>query len=106
MIESLIKNNIPHFIIKYYEFSSISDHRNYKYEVFIFKTHITIHGIKKTWYKEPFYPNLVYRKIKGSDVLFFRENETMYKQVENNKQGKIFAPKNIEFDWCKAKSVV
>jgi len=105
MIEILIKNNIPHFIIKYYEFSFISDHRNYKYEVFIFKSQITDTGIKKTWYKEPFYPNLVYRKIKGFDVDFFRENENLYKQTENNKQGKVFLPKGMFFDYQLARSV-
>jgi hypothetical protein len=101
MIEFLIKNNIPHFVAKHYEFSTIYDHRKYNYEVYIFSHQ----EIKKRWYKEPYYPNLKYRKIKGVDLEYFKLNDNAYKVQLNNKHGKIFLPKNIPFDWSLARKV-
>lgn len=102
MVQFLIENNIPHFVAKYYEYCGISDHRNWRYELFILHNET----VKKTWYKEPFYPKLKYRKIKGNDVEFFKLNSEKYNVVLNNKFGKIFILKGMNFDYKLARSVI
>lgn len=102
MLEFLLKNNIPHFVAKYFitSYANTNMH-DVEFQVFIYDKQV----VKKTWYKEPFYPRTKYRKLKKSEIKFFKENLELYGITKNNLHGRIYHPKEIEFDYDYARNV-
>lgn len=93
MLEYLVKRNIEHFIIKYYEFmKAMPDLHSKKFQLFVnLDAEISL---DKTWYVDNFFPSVKYRNLSRADFSFFKENEHLYSIELNTKNGKVFKIKN------------